>query len=155
MDEHNRSANSKCFWQINGFETLGVKKTKVLIGGQTTMHDLPFLHKIPRINNCTFVLLKKILCHSLVKKWPQRHLRVKQIFTQMKYRTLQFTSYCYPQTHHNCVSYWKLQSNPSTIGVGWTNPLTCLQRRMLKFLFSTHEKISKFRNLYLQLEAPN
>jgi len=51
------------FWFCVTSSTL--RKLKGFIGGQTTVHDLPFLHKIPRMNNWTFVLHSKILCRSL------------------------------------------------------------------------------------------
>jgi len=36
-----------------------------LIEGQTIVHGLPFSHKIPRMNICTSILIRKILYHTL------------------------------------------------------------------------------------------
>jgi hypothetical protein len=47
------------FWHYMTSSTS--KETKVLIGGQTTVHDLSFWHKILRRDNCTFVLHKDSL----------------------------------------------------------------------------------------------
>jgi len=46
------------FWHCMTSSTLKIKK-KVLIGGQTTMHDLPFLHKNSRDEQLHFYPTQK------------------------------------------------------------------------------------------------
>jgi len=63
------------FWYRVTSSTLN--KPNILIGSQSTIEDLPFLLLIPRMNSCTFVLHRLILCHPSDAKHPCRHLRVK------------------------------------------------------------------------------
>jgi len=55
----------------------------ILIGSQITIEDLSFLPLISRMNSCTSVLQRMILCHSLAAKHPCQHLRVKSLFNNL------------------------------------------------------------------------
>jgi len=58
-------------------EIIGLKNPKARIGSQTTIEDLPFPSLIPKVNSCTSILQRKMLSHSLTRKWPWHHLWVK------------------------------------------------------------------------------
>jgi len=53
------------------------KKIKSTHWRSNSYARLLFLYKVSKMNNCTFVLQRKIRCHSLAKEWTQCHLRVK------------------------------------------------------------------------------
>lgn len=71
--------------KINHFDIIGIiglKNPKALIGSQTTIGDLPFPHKILRMNSCTSTILhKKNSLSSMRHKTSTttRHSRVKQM----------------------------------------------------------------------------
>jgi len=52
------------------WESMLQENPKALIGSQSNVEDLPFLHKIPRMNSCTSILHRKILCHPSNAKHP-------------------------------------------------------------------------------------
>jgi len=41
------------------------------------MQNLPFSHKIPRMNICTYILCRRIICHPLGIVYLQQHFRIK------------------------------------------------------------------------------
>jgi len=57
-------------------EIIGLKNPKACIGSQMIVEDLPFPHKITRMNSCTSIPYKKILYHPLDTKCPPWHLKV-------------------------------------------------------------------------------
>jgi len=56
---------------------VGLENGKLLIGRQTNVEEVPFYHKIWKMNSCTFVLYGETLCHSSDGKCPQRRSWVK------------------------------------------------------------------------------
>jgi len=59
-------------------EIIGLNKSKSIgVGSQNIVEGIPFSYKIQRINSFTFVLYRRILCHSSNKKWPWHPLSIK------------------------------------------------------------------------------